>query len=361
MIFGIPKEVPEYKEIPECRVGLSPRGVRELVDLGAVVYVENEAGDAAGFDNRNYESSGAQIVYSKAEVYKRSEIIISVRALDKNEVKYLKEGQVVMGFFHLVTASKETIDTFVQKKCTVLGYEIIQTDSGELPIVIPMSELAGVQSLQLAARLLEATNGGRGIVLGGIPGLSPAEVVIIGAGSLGRTAARVFKGIGANVYVLDNNRKKLEWVYEHVGYNLTTLFANKRNLEKLVRFADVLIGAVLIPGERAPVLISREMVKTMKKGSVILDFSIDQGGCVETSKISHCGDTIFSEEGVIHFCMPTATSLVPRSATHALTNGIIPYLKEIVKSGFEGAKVRYPEIQRGIYIDNGELKKEYLK
>ncbi|MBN2542165.1 alanine dehydrogenase [bacterium] len=362
MIFGIPKEVPMFRMIPECRVGLSPRGVRELVDLGAEVYFESNAGAGAGFSNMDYQNAGGKIVYSKAEAYQRADVVLKVKAPQPEEYKFICKNQTLLGFFHLVTAPKELIKVFSENENTVIGYEVIQRDNGELPIVVPMSEIAGILSVQLAGRLLESVHCGRGILLSGIPGISPAEVVILGAGTLGRTAARSFSGIGANVYILDINKNALERIFEHSnGGKVTTLFSNHFNIEKVVKFADVLIGAVLIPGERTPTLVTREMVKSMKKGAVILDFSIDQGGCVETSKTTPCGEFSYIVDGVVHFCMPTATTLVARTATHAITNGVIPYLQCFDKYGVKEAIEQCPELQKGIYLDNGNVVKEYIK
>lgn len=362
MIFGIPKELPRFKGVPECRVGLSPMGVQELVEQKAQVYVESRAGEGTGFSDIDYEKAGASIVYSKEEAYKRADVVLKVRPPQgRDEYGYIKGGQALMAFFHLVTAPKELIRTFVTKENTVIGYEIIQEDEGKLPAVIPMSAIAGKLAVQIAGRLLESPGGGRGILLGGIPGIPPAEVVILGGGTLGRNAAKSYAGIGANVYVMDINRDKLEGIADEMGGRVTTLFATKHNIEKLVKFADVLIGAVLVPGKRAPVLVTEEMVKSMRKGTVILDFSIDQGGCVETAKIAPSGEFIYTVGGVIHFCMPNATTLVARTATHAMTGAIIPYLKCLVKFGLVKALRECPGMKRGVYVHKGKVEKGYTK
>jgi len=358
MIFGIPRELPRFKGVPECRVGLSPMGVKELVEGKAQVYVENGAGEGAGFSNSDYERAGAHIVYSKEEAYKRADVVLKVRPPQgKEEYKHIKEGQTLTGFFHLVTAPRELIQTLTTKGNTVIGYEIIQEDDGKLPAVIPMSEIAGKLAVQIAGRLLESP--GRGILLGGIPGIPPADVVIIGGGTLGCNAAKSFAGIGANVYVMDTDRDKLEEIAAHMERRVTTMFATKQNIEKLVRFADVLIGAVLVPGKRTPILVTKEMVKSMRRGAVILDFSIDQGGCVETAKIAPSGKFIYDVEGVIHFCMPNATTLVARTATHAMTGAVLPYLKSLVELGLDKALEECPAIRRGIYVRQGRVEKEY--
>ncbi len=360
MTFGIPKELPLFDKIPEYRVGLSPMGVKELISYGAKVYVENGAGEGAGFSNREYEEVGATIVYSKEEAYRRADIVLKVRVPQEPEYKFIKDKHILMGYFHLVTAPKTLLEILSDRKVTVIGYEIIQKEDGRLPLVIPMSEIAGKLAVQIAGRLLETQSGGRGVLLGGIPGIPPSEVVILGAGTLGKSAAKSFAGVGASVYVLDINRDKLEILSMEMNGNVTTIFATKYNIEKLVKFADVLIGAVLVPGKRTPILVTKDMVKSMRKGSVILDFSIDQGGCVETAKISPFGQFTYTVDDVIHFCMPNATTLVARTATHALTCAVLPYLKYIVELGLEKALKECHELERGIYVKAGKIRKEYV-
>jgi alanine dehydrogenase len=361
MIFGVPKEIPLFKGIEEYRVGLSPMGVQELLLYGAKVYVESKAGQAAGFSDADYEKAGATVVYSKEEAYRRAEIVLKVRRPQQDEYPLIKEGQAIMGFIHLITARKEFLKTIADKKITLVGYEIMQKEDGRLPVVIPFSEMAGKLSVQIAGRLLESPRGGRGILLGGIPGIPPAEVVILGGGTLGCNAARTFAGVGANVYVLDIDRNKLDHLACHTASTkVTTMFATRHNIEKIVRFADVVVGAVLVPGKKAPILVTKDMVKTMRRGSVIIDFSIDQGGCVETAKITPTGKFIYTIHDVIHFCMPNATTLVARTATHALTSSAFPYLKMITELGFERALRESHDLTKGVYADNGEIRKEFL-
>jgi len=361
MIFGIPKELPPFKDKPEYRVGLSPMGVHELLSHGAKVYIESKAGEGAGFSDEDYEKAGGIIVYTKEEAYRRADVVLKVRRPQQEEYSYIKEGQTIMGFMHLVTARKEFIQVVAEKKITLVGYEIIQREDGRLPVVIPMSEMAGKLSVQIAGRLLESPGGGRGILLGGIPGIPPAEVIILGAGTLGCNAAKAFAGIGANVYVMDINRDKLDDLACHTSdLKVTTVFATKHNIKKLVKFADVLICAVLVPGKRSPILVTKEMVKTMRNGSVIIDFSIDQGGCSETSKLFPSGDFIYKIDNVIHFCMPNATTLVARTATHTITSSIFPYLQIMIESGLTTALKENHDLNRGIYAENGEIRKEYL-
>jgi alanine dehydrogenase len=361
MNFGVPKELPPFKQTPEYRVGLSPMGVQELMLYGAKVYVETKAGEGAGFSDGDYEKAGATIVFSKEEAYRRADVVLKVRRPQQEEYSFIKEGQTIMGFIHLVTAKKEFLNIVREKKITLVGYEIMQKEDGRLPVVIPMSEMAGNLSVQIAGRLLESPGGGRGILLGGVPGIPPAEIIILGAGTLGYRAAKCFAGIGANVYVLDVIRERLDTLARHtVGSKITTMFATRHNIEKLVKFADAVICAVLVPGKRSPVLITKEMVKSMRRGSVIIDFSIDQGGCSETSKIAPSGQFIYTEEGVIHFCMPNATTLVARTATHAITSSIFPYLKTIAEIGLDEALHKNYALNRGMYAERGKINEEYV-
>lgn len=361
MNFGVPKEIPPFKETEEYRVGLTPQGAQELVLCGAKVFVESKAGEGAGFLDAEYENAGATVVFSKEEAYRRADVVLKVRKPQQDEYSMIREGQTIMGFIHLVTVRKEFLNLVADKKITLIGYEIMQKSDGRLPIVVPFSELAGRLSVQIAGRLLESPHGGRGILLSGVPGIPAAEVVILGGGTLGCNAAKTFAGIGANVYVLDVERDKLEnLACQSVNLKITTMFATRHNIEKLVQFADVVIGAVLVRGRRAPVLVTQDMVKTMRKGSVIIDFSIDQGGCFETSKISPSGKFIYTIEDVIHFCMPNATTLIARTASHALTSSIFPYLKMMTESGFEFTLRENHVVASGVYAENGEIKKEFL-
>jgi len=361
MIFGITNELSPFKDIPESRVSLSPMGVHELVLAGAQVYIENKAGEKAGFLDAEYEEAGGTIVYSKEEVYQRSDILLKVRCPQPEEYRWLKEGQTIMGFIHLFTSPKEFPQMIEEKGITIIGYEIIQKNDGRFPIITPMSEIAGKLAVQIAGRLLESPGMGRGILLGGIPGVPPAAVVILGSGTLGNNAAISFAGVGANVYVLDIDRDKLEMLPAYTsGMKITTLFSTRQNIEKMVRIADVVIGAAAVPRKRTPILVTGEMVSGMKQGSVIIDFSIDQGGCIETAKISPEGDFIYSVDNVIHFCMPNTTTIVARTATHALTSVILPYLNLILELGIERAINEVPGLIRGIYAEKGKIRKEFL-
>ncbi|MBN2621080.1 alanine dehydrogenase [candidate division WOR-3 bacterium] len=361
MIFGIPREIPPFKDTPEYRVGFSPMAAKELILRGAQFYVETKAGEGAGFSDDDYTEAGATIVYTKDEAYRRADVVLKVRRPQQEEYQYMKDGQVIMGFIHMVTARKEFFKIIQEKKLTLFGYEIMQNASGQLPVVIPISEVAGKLSVQIAGRLLESPGGGRGILLGGIAGIPPAEVVILGAGTLGCHAAKAFSQLGANVYLLDIIRDRLDnIVSQSPGSRITTMFSTKHNIEKILKFADVVICAVLEPGRRSPVLITEEMVKSMRRGAVLLDFSIDQGGCSETSKISPSGKFIYTVHGVIHFCMANATTLVARTATHTISSAIYPFLKLITEKGLDVSLKSSIALKNGLYAEQGVIKEEYL-
>jgi alanine dehydrogenase len=286
MILGIPKEQPVLKGVEEKRVSLSPAGVRELVDLGAGVFVTSGAGVGAGFTDEEYRSAGARVAYTNEEVIRRAAVVVKVLKPDREELSLLDDGAMLMAFLNLAVAPKEFIRMLLEKKITAVGYEVVQEDDGALPILRGSSEIAGKMAVQIAGRLLESTSGGRGILLGGIPGIPPADVVILGGGTIGYYAARSFRGVGASVYILDRDPKRLMELDELFQGKVVTALATKSNLEKYVAFADVLIGAVLVPGQRAPLLVTKEMVQRMAPGSIIIDFAINQGGCVETSTLA---------------------------------------------------------------------------
>ncbi len=354
MNFGITKEFKDIKATEEIRVGLSPRGVMELVHMGANVYVESGAGEGARFSDRDYRDAGAHIVYNKEEVVKRSDVVLKIRCPNAEECELMKDGQTIMGYLHLAVSPRSIINSILKKRITAIGYEIIQKPDGTLPVLRPMSQIAGRMAVQIAGRLLESRKAGRrGILISGIPGIPPAEVVIIGAGTLGFCAAKAFSGIGASVYIVDKDIEKLERVESMLGGRVVTMLYNKRNLQKLLQFADVVICAVLVPGARTPILITRDMVKSMKKGAVLIDFSIDQGGCSETTRLTPGEDFVYEDEGVIHFAVPNVPSRVARTATHALTNAILPYLKKMIELGVDRALLEIPDLRNGVYTYRG--------
>jgi alanine dehydrogenase len=351
MEFGVPKEVRDL----EMRVGVTPAGVLALVQAGHIVYVERGAGASAGFTDEHYRRSGAQIVYSAAEAYGRADTVAKVTRPTAQEHHYFRQGQTICCFFHLSVSSPDLLVALTEREITAVAYDTIQEEDGHLPVVTPMSEIAGRLAPVIAGQLLMNFHGGRGILLSGLPGVPPAAIVIVGGGILGINAARAFLGIGAQVTVLDRDIRKLQHLDDVLRGRVTTMISNDYNLRRAVQFADALVGCVLIPGQRAPILIDREMVKQMRPGSVIIDYSIDQGGCVETSRPTTLRDQTFVEENVIHFCVPNYTAAVARTSSHALTNVTVPYLLAIGEHGVLDALKQSPALIQGINLYQGQL------
>jgi len=353
MDIGVPREC----RIDEHRVGLTPAGVELLTAAGHSCSIEKEAGLGAGFSDVDYERAGGRIVYSQEEVYGRADLLLKVERPTLAEVELLKEGCTVMGFLHMAVCPRPQVEKMLAKGITGVAYEMIQEDDLTLPVLIPLSQVAGRMTPQIAATLLQNDLGGKGILLGGVPGVPPAEVIIIGAGTYGAAAAMSFLSAGASVYLLDKNLARLRQIDQFMGCGgrLVTMVSHDFNVRKVTRFADVLVGAVLQPGERAPVIISREMVKRMKPRSLILDISIDQGGCVETSRPTTHRDPTFIEEGVIHYCVPNMTSVVARTATHALNNAAWPFMWEIARTGTAAAISSSRTLKRGVVLHDGHI------
>jgi alanine dehydrogenase len=345
MHIGVPRE----RHVDEHRVGLTPAGVELLTAAGHVCSVESDAGRGAGFSNIDYERAGGRIVYSTEEAHGRADLVFRVGLVTEEEAAWLQPGAIVAGFLHLAARRRTVVEAFLEKRITAIAYETIQ-DDGALPVLMPLSQVAGRMVPQVAAWLLQNDRGGKGILLGGVPGVPPAEVVIIGAGTVGAAAARAFLGIGATVYLLDRDLARLQHIDETCagGRRPIMMVSHPFNIRKTVRFADVLVGAVLVPGARTPVVVTREMVKSMKPRSVILDVAIDQGGCVETSRPTTHRDPTFVEEGMIHYCVPNMTSVVARTATHALNNAMWPFMWEIARLGLDEALNRMPALKRGV-------------
>lgn len=351
MDIGIPRERREG----EYRVGLTPIGVQLLTAEGHTCYIERGAGLGAGFSDRDYELAGGKIVYSTQEAYGRADLVLKVARPTAEEADWLREGQTLMGLLHLAAARRSRVEVLLQKKITAIGYEMIQTEDGNLPVLTPLSQAAGRMTVQLAAMLLQNDRGGKGILLSGVPGVPPAEVVIVGAGTLGTCAARAFLGIGANVYLLDRDLKRLQTVDALLGGRVVTMVSHEFNLRKVVKFADVLIGSILLPGARTPIVITREMVRTMKPRSVIMDVAIDQGGCVETSRPTTHRVPTFIEENVIHYCVPNMTSVVARTATHAFNNAAWPYVQAVVRKGLDQAIAEDASLAHGVNTRSGDV------
>jgi alanine dehydrogenase len=350
MDIGIPRE----RRPDENRVGLTPAGVELLTADGHRCYVEQGAGLGAGFSDEDLTRAGAHIVYSGEEAYGRADIVVKVARPTAEELNWLRIGQAVMAFWHLASASPDNLETLLRQKITAMAYETIQADDGSLPVLKPMSQVAGRMAANIAAALLRNDRGGKGILLGGVPGVPPAEVVILGAGVVGAYAAQALSGVGAAVYVLDRDLNRLEQLARQCP-GIVTMVSHPFNLRKVARFADVLVGAVLVPGQRTPVLVSREMVREMKPRSVIIDVAIDQGGCVETSRPTSHRSSTFIEENVIHYCVPNMPGVLGRTATHALNNATWPFLQLIAARGMDSAIAQNPALARGLATHGGRI------
>jgi alanine dehydrogenase len=344
MRIGIPKE--NLKE--EKRVGLAPAGVDSLIRSGHSVYVERGAGEGSQFTDEDYSKVGATIVFSAEEVFKRSELITKVQPLNEVEAELLQEEQTLFTFLHLAVAKKSILENLIKKNVTAVGYELIE-DSRGLPVLHAMSEIAGPLSIQVAERYLESNvKGGRGILMGGITGVAPAAVVILGAGVVGTTAARAALGRGAQVIIIDKDLNRLRKIDSHFPGKLTTVMANPYTVTRGVKFADVLIGAVLIKGEKTPHIVTEAMVKQMKQGAVVVDVSIDQGGCIETSRITSVSDPVFTYKDVIHYCVPNMPALVSRTASYGLNNAAIGYIQNIAEHGLANALLGDAGLSKGV-------------
>ncbi|MDW8316625.1 MAG: alanine dehydrogenase [Anaerolineae bacterium] len=351
MQFGVPKETRDL----EKRVALTPAGVQALVRAGHTVYVQSDAGAGAGFTNEHYRDVGATIVYSAAEAYGRAEVVVKVARPTAQEHRWFTNGQTLMSFLHLAVASPDLHAALAIQEITAIALEEIQEEDGSLPLLTPMSEIAGRLAPVIAGQLLMSNHGGRGILLSGLPGVPRGIVGILGGGTLGGCAARAFVAMGAQVIILDKDVNRLRRLDAYFGGTVTTMISNDYNLNRVVGFADVLVGSVLVPGQRTPILVTREMVRKMRPGAVILDYAIDQGGCVETSRPTTLRDPTFVAEGVTHFCVPNTASMVARTASHALTNALLPYLLMIGQLGVQEALAASYALRKGTKLFQGKI------
>lgn len=346
--------IPCERRESDYRVGLTPAGVRLLAQDGHKIYVEHNAGVGSGFSDYDYQKAGAQIAYQGEEVYGRADLLIKVSRPTVQEFEWLSEGSILAGFLHLASAQPSKLAMLIDKKITAIGYEIIQGDNGHLPVLQPISQVAGRLIPQIAASLAQNNYGGKGILLGGVPGVPPAEVVILGAGTVGGAAARTFLGLGATVYVLDQEIQRLQALDRRTNGRVITMVSHDFNIEKVCRFADVLVGAILVPGARSPLIVTQRMVESMRPRSIIMDVSIDQGGCVETSRPTTHKQPTFVQADVLHYCVPNMTGVLGRTATHALNNASWPYIKLLAEIGLEEALQKEPSLKKGLYTHHGE-------
>jgi len=351
MNIGIPNERRPF----EYRVGLSPSGVEILCRAGNSCYVEHGAGAGAGFSDLDYERAGARTVYLMDEVFGRSDLLVKVQRPVQEELEFLRPGSALAGYLLLASARQDKIDLLLKNEITSIAFEQIQLADGSLPVLRPFSEVCGLMTVQIAARLLQSNLGGKGILISGVPGVPSAEVVIIGAGVVGTNSARAFLGMGAHVTVLDNRMDALTKINDRFPA-VVTMTSTERNIEKVCSFADVVIGAVLRSGERTPIVVPRSIVQKMKPRSVIIDVSIDLGGCFETSRPTNHENPTFIDEGVIHFCVPNIPGVIARTATHAYVNAVMPYLLEIANLGIEKAIESNKAIEVAVNTYHGELR-----
>ena len=356
MHIGIPRET----RLEEKRVALAPAAVNTLVSAGHQVYIETGAGKDSHFTDEEYQDVGAVIVYSQEEAYQRGELVAKIHPLSEKEVDYLSEGQIIFSFLHLAVSRGNTIRKLLEKKVTAISYELIEKRD-ELPVLQSMSEIAGQLAVQMGERYLgRETDTSRGILLGGITGVAPAAVVILGAGVVGLNAARAAHGRGAHVIVLDKNLRRLRRIENTLTKNITTVVANSYTIERGVKFADLFIGAIQSKGEKSPLLVTEDMVKSMKQGAVIVDVSIDQGGCVETSRPTSISEPVFIQHGVIHFCVPNMPAMVPRTASYGLSNSSMEYILDIADNGFSRAAMNDSGLVKGVCTHNGQCTNEML-
>lgn len=351
MNIGIPKERRSF----EYRVGMTPAGVKMLVQQGHKCYLEHDAGLGAGFSDYDYEQAGANIVYSPHEVFGRADLLLKVARPLVEEIGWLRPGTTIAGLLHLGSARRDKIDALIKNKITAIAYEQITLPNGVVPVRRPLSEIGGVLAAQISARLLQSSYGGKGILIGGVPGVPSAEVVVIGAGIAGSYAARAFVGMRAHVTVLDTNLDALHTIYDSIP-GIVTMISNPVNIAKVCSFADVIVGAILVPGEHPPIIISRELVRKMKPRSVIMDISIDEGGCVETARPTTHQHPTYIEEGVIHYCVPNMPSAVARTSTYAFLNAAFPFIFELANKGIEQAIQTNPALEKGVGTLNGDVR-----
>ncbi|MBL0333598.1 MAG: alanine dehydrogenase [Chlorobiota bacterium] len=350
MIIGVPKEIKSN----ENRVGAVPSGVEMLIKNGHRVIVENNAGSGSGYNNESYTNVGASIVDTAAEVYKVADMIVKVKEPIESEYNLIREGQILFTYFHFA-ANKPLTEAIVKSKCIAIAYETVQLPDRSLPLLIPMSEVAGRMAPQEGAKYLEKAMGGRGILLGGIPGTKPANVLVLGGGIVGINAAKIAAGFGANVTIFDTSLPRLRYLDDVMPKNVQTMMSTNSNIREAVRTADLVIGAVLIPGAKAPFLITKDMLCTMPVGSVIVDVAVDQGGCVETTKATTHDNPTYVVDGVVHYCVANMPGGVPFTSTLGLTNATYVYMIQLANLGWKEAMKKSPELVHGLNIVDGKI------
>jgi alanine dehydrogenase len=350
MLIGIVKEL----KPKENRVAMIPAGVEQMISHGHSVLVETGAGSGSGFSDEAYEKAGGKICSSAKEIFEKSNMIMKVKEPLPAEYPLIRKEQIVFTYFHFA-ASAELTKAIIDAGCIAVAYETIECENGYLPLLTPMSEIAGRMAIQEGAKYLENTFGGKGILLSGVPGVEPATIMIVGGGVVGMNAAKIAAGLGARVFLIDVNVERLRYLADIMPSNVVTVVSNPVNIRKILQEADLVVGAVLIHGAIAPKLITRDMLKFMKKGSVIVDVAIDQGGCIETSKPTTHDDPVYVVDGIIHYCVANMPGAVSLTSTKALVNATLPYALGIANKGLKKAAQENPEIARGINIFKGKV------
>ncbi|MBI1954145.1 MAG: alanine dehydrogenase [Proteobacteria bacterium] len=348
MIIGVPKEIKNH----EYRVGLIPASVRELTRLGHKIFVETQAGAGIGFSDEQYIHAGAEIMPHAAEIFERAEIIVKVKEPQHVECERLRENQVLFTYLHLAPDPEQT-KNLIKSKCIAIAYETVTDARGGLPLLAPMSEVAGRMSIQIAAFLLEKGHGGSGILLGGVPGVQPGKVVIIGGGVVGANAAKMAVGMGAEVTILDKSHKRLIELDWHFNSRLRTIFSTTDSIEQFIIDADVVIGSVLVTGAAAPKLVTRDMIRRMRSGSVVVDVAIDQGGCFGTSQPTTHDDPIYTVDGITHYCVTNMPGAVARTSAVALNNATLPFVLNLANKGYRQALLDDIHLRNGLNVSQG--------
>ncbi len=350
MIIGVPKEIKNN----ENRVALTPAGASELIKHGHTLYVQKTAGEGSGFSDSEYQAAGATILNTIEEVYAIAEMIIKVKEPIESEYSLIKKDQLLFTYFHFASYEPLT-HAMIERGAVCLAYETVEKADRSLPLLIPMSEVAGRMSIQEGAKYLEKPMGGRGVLLGGVPGVKPAEVLVLGGGIVGTQAAKMAAGLGARVTMMDISLPRLRQLDDIMPANVETMISNEYNVRNAIKTADLVIGGVLIPGAKAPKLITRDMLPSMKKGAVIVDVAIDQGGCFETSKPTTHAEPCYEVDGVVHYCVANMPGAVPYTSTLALTNATLPYAVQLANKGWKKACADSNELKLGLNVINGKV------
>ncbi len=350
MIIGVPKEI----KPSENRVALTPAGVMEFIKAGHTVFVQSTAGDGSGFSDAEYKKAGAKILPKIEDVYKKAQMIIKVKEPIAKEYKLIQKDQLLFTYFHFASYEPLT-KAMIKSGAVCLAYETVESPDRSLPLLIPMSEVAGRMAIQEGAKYLEKPMGGRGILLGGVPGVAPAKVLVLGGGIVGTQAAKMAAGLGAKVTILDVSLKRLRYLADVMPANVTTMMSNEYTIRKLIKDHDLIVGAVLIPGAKAPNLITRDMLKEMRPGTVVVDVAVDQGGCIETCKPTTHEDPVYVVDGVLHYCVANMPGAVPYTSTIALTNATLPYALQLANKGWKKACEDNLELKLGLNVVNGKV------